>query len=290
MPGFNVTQALFPSSDGTLIYAEAIGNKNLPAIVFIHGLTLTALVWAHILHDARLLEYFYLVAYDMRGHGRSGKPLTMEGHSSKLYADDFAAVSKGFGLKSPLYNGWSLGGTVAADITTYLGPKAISGIIWTAPMPYIDPEVIGTVAKPAVQNLLPGLITETDAVLALQTRHKFIDTLFNDPPSVPVDIKWSWAGSSSLIPPGLVPVVTSRPQDPTALFKAGADGLPLLIISGGNDKQLRGEPVWEIARKHFEDLTIHTIPDGSHASFYDNKDEYVREVLKFAKRVFKIRA
>lgn len=124
---YNVTQTVFSSTDGTLIYAEAIGNKHLPALVFVHGLALSALVWAQILRDPRLLQFFYLVsatcyltksnsisqwrciqqvAYDMRGHARSGKPATVDGHSSKLYADDCAAVSNGFGLKSPLFVGW----------------------------------------------------------------------------------------------------------------------------------------------------------------------------------------
>ncbi|RXW24352.1 hypothetical protein EST38_g1459 [Candolleomyces aberdarensis] len=286
---YNVTQTVFSSTDGTLVYAEAIGNKHLPALVFVHGLALTALVWAQILRDPRLLQFFYLVAYDMRGHGRSGKPATIDGHSSKLYADDFAAVSNGFGLNSPLFIGWSLGSTIAADITLHLPPDAISGIVWTTPMPYIDPDVIAAVARPEVQGLFPGLMTTDNVTLSVETKHAFVDTLFNDPPSVPWDIKWSWVGSSTLLKPEHLSIVTSRPQDPAGLFKAGARGLPLLLLSGGQDKQLRWEPVWDIARKYFKDSSVVLIPKGSHALFYDFKDEYVNELAKFAKRVFRIR-
>lgn len=59
---YDATQAFFASSDGTLIYAEAVGNKHLPGIVFLHGLALTSLVWEKILHDPRLLESFYLAS------------------------------------------------------------------------------------------------------------------------------------------------------------------------------------------------------------------------------------
>lgn len=153
-------------------------------------------------------------------------------------------------------------------------------------MPYIDPDVIAAVAKPAVQDLFPGLTSMDNVTLALETRHAFVDTLFNDPPSVPWDIKWSWVGASTLLRPDHLPIVTSRPQDPSGLFSAGARGLPLMIVSGGQDKQLRGEPVWEIARKHFKNLKISFIPKGSHAIFYDFKDQYIQELAGFAKNVF----
>jgi pimeloyl-ACP methyl ester carboxylesterase len=46
------------------------------------------------------------VAYDLRGHGRSGKPTTSAGYLSNLFAEDFANVVREFGLDSPIYVGW----------------------------------------------------------------------------------------------------------------------------------------------------------------------------------------
>lgn len=46
------------------------------------------------------------VRYDLRGQGRSGVPTSAAGHASKLYADDFAAVSKAFGVTKPYSVGW----------------------------------------------------------------------------------------------------------------------------------------------------------------------------------------
>ena len=42
----------------------------------------------------------------MRGHGRSGKPASMEGHASALYAADFEAVVNTFQLRKPVVLGW----------------------------------------------------------------------------------------------------------------------------------------------------------------------------------------
>ena len=65
MLGLNATvsavEKLVTSSDGVEIFAQAVGNSHLPALVFIHGLALSALVWAKILQDANLLKNFYLV-------------------------------------------------------------------------------------------------------------------------------------------------------------------------------------------------------------------------------------
>lgn len=46
------------------------------------------------------------IRYDMRGHGRSGKPDSIEGYSSQLYADDFMAVIEAFNVKRPVVIGW----------------------------------------------------------------------------------------------------------------------------------------------------------------------------------------
>ena len=44
--------------------------------------------------------------FDLRGHGRTGKPDNLEGYSSQKHAEDFAAVVKEFGAKSPIVVGW----------------------------------------------------------------------------------------------------------------------------------------------------------------------------------------
>jgi pimeloyl-ACP methyl ester carboxylesterase len=46
------------------------------------------------------------VRYDIRGHGRSGKPSTAEAYHSRLFADDFKTVVDAFGLKKPVLVGW----------------------------------------------------------------------------------------------------------------------------------------------------------------------------------------
>lgn len=117
------------SSDGANIWVEAVGNPQNQALVLIHGIGGSAMSWEDLIQEPRLLSNFYLVSlsydsiasvseagsysvsgikvtYDLRGHGRSDKPMTASGYTSKLFADDFAAVSSAYNLKSPIVLGW----------------------------------------------------------------------------------------------------------------------------------------------------------------------------------------
>ena len=49
------------SSDGTRIYADAVGEPTKPCIVFIHGLSLSAAVFDDIFNDQTYTNEFYLV-------------------------------------------------------------------------------------------------------------------------------------------------------------------------------------------------------------------------------------
>ncbi|KAH9483247.1 Non-heme chloroperoxidase [Psilocybe cubensis] len=279
------TDKILKSSDGTVIFARAVGQPDRPSLVFVHGLALSGIVFDDLFKNQDLLDRFYLVSYDMRGHGRSGKPDTIEGHASNLYADDFVAVVNAFGLQSPLFVGWSLGATVACDICANLEPGAISGIVYAAGMPYLGP-VTSVVGKPFVLGCLPGLYCTDNVNVSVETKVAFVDSVFTDPDSVPIHIKWAWLGSATVQYPAVSRAVLGRIQDPEKLYEAGSNGLPLLLVYGTEDKHLDGEAADKWMRPHFKDFEVHFIQEGSHSPFYDNEEEFVGVLVNFASRVF----
>ena len=97
---------MLTSPDGTKIWAESAGDTSKPAIVFVHGLSCTALGWDEQFADAGLRHSFHLVRYEMRGHGRSGKPLEEAGYESIKIAQDFRTVCEAFGVVKPFMAGW----------------------------------------------------------------------------------------------------------------------------------------------------------------------------------------
>ncbi|KAF5338156.1 hypothetical protein D9611_014563 [Ephemerocybe angulata] len=286
---FSLTERYVSSSDGTQIFAQAVGQPHLPTLVFVHGFALSALVWAHILHDTNLLRYFHLhTTYEDTGAvgSQRKKPTT-----SKLGADDFVAVTKAFNVTKPLFIGWSLGGTYASDVLQHYGPDALSGIIWTAGLPYLAASP--TVLTPWIQNIvLPAISSVDNATLGLSIRQEFTNALFNHPEKVPIGVLWSWLGSTTLQDPAKItfPAGPGRgnTQDPTNLFEAGKKGIPLLIINGDADRFVIGDETVKAVKGKWKDLTVYTAKNGSHVFFYEEKEEYVCQVLRFARRVFQV--
>ena len=81
-------------------------DASKPTIVFIHGLSCTALGLDNQFADAELQTNFHIVRYEMRGHGRSSKPLEETDYESKKIAEDFRTVCEAFGVVKPFMAGW----------------------------------------------------------------------------------------------------------------------------------------------------------------------------------------
>ncbi|KAF8990565.1 alpha/beta-hydrolase [Cyathus striatus] len=276
---------LIMSSDGTQIFASAVGNPRNPPIVFVHGYTLSAAVFDDLFKEQQLNSRYYLLSYDLRGHGRSGKPNTTEAYASNLFADDFAAVIKYFKVKSPLYVGWSYGGTVPADIFANLLPQTISGIFAVAAIPTAKSSLTGT--TPFTLSIAPSFGVSDDVAVDVNTRTTFIDACFNNASNIPIQTRWSMLGSSvSQLPPISV-ILLQRAQDPTKLYEAGAQGFPYLSISGTNDKIVLNDNVTQSLQPHFTNLEVIKVNGGSHTLFIDNTDKFIQALIPFANKVLK---
>lgn len=104
------------------------GNPQGPAILFIHGMAMSYLSFKPQL-ESDLGKTYRLVAYDLRGHGNSGKPWRAEDvQPPDIWADDLAAVIAAKNLKKPVIVGWSYGGFVAADYIRKYGTQDIAGL------------------------------------------------------------------------------------------------------------------------------------------------------------------
>jgi pimeloyl-ACP methyl ester carboxylesterase len=74
---------------------------------------------------------FHRIAYDLRGHGASDKPLDADRYTtSSFWADDLAAVIQTHNLERPVLVGWSYGGYVIADYVRKFGDAALGGLVF----------------------------------------------------------------------------------------------------------------------------------------------------------------
>jgi pimeloyl-ACP methyl ester carboxylesterase len=80
------------SADGTELYAEIFGPEGLPTLVLSHGWTEGIRYWALVISE--LSNDFRIVAYDLRGHGRSA-PAAGSDYSLVRFGEDLEAVLAG---------------------------------------------------------------------------------------------------------------------------------------------------------------------------------------------------
>ncbi|KAG7442768.1 alpha/beta-hydrolase [Guyanagaster necrorhizus] len=276
---------LVPSKDGALIYADASGDPTKPCLVFVHGLSLSGAVFDNLFANPKLTENFYLVRYDMRGHGRSAMPESLDDYSSEIFAEDFRAVARAFKISKPIFVGWSLGCAIVCDIAAHLPKDTLAGVVYLAGLPFIGP-IMGRVGTSTVLGFLPSLFRADDVNLNAKATIAFVDSLFTDPKNVPFSFKTSCLGSALLQPPKVCNNVVSRPQNPEKLYELGRDGLPMLVLSGTADQQVNGAVVVEEMRPYYKNLDVHVVEGGSHAFFYDNEAEVVDSISAFASKVF----
>ncbi|WP_123025685.1 alpha/beta fold hydrolase [Mycolicibacterium stellerae] len=94
---FAAADALPPSrpmtvraGDGTALHAEVFGPEDGYPIVLAHGITCAVRVWVHQIND--LAGDYRVIAYDHRGHGRSGLPTRRANYGLNFLAADLDAV------------------------------------------------------------------------------------------------------------------------------------------------------------------------------------------------------
>ena len=78
------------SKDGTRLHAEVFGPEDGYPIVLAHGITCAIRVWAYQIAD--LANDYRVIAFDHRGHGRSGVPARRSDYSLDHLAADLDAV------------------------------------------------------------------------------------------------------------------------------------------------------------------------------------------------------
>ncbi|TRM64730.1 Alpha/Beta hydrolase protein [Schizophyllum amplum] len=267
------------SSDGAQIYCEAYGDPAKPALVLVAGYTLNLIVFEK---QLELQKDLYLVMYDMRGHGRSVMPETMEGHASKLYADDFAAVCAEFKLKKPVFGGWSLGGTIVTDVCEHIGADALGGVILIAAVPFLS--MLPKVVSPQILGYIPGILEKSDVKKSRQTAVEFGKTLFLDAESIPFATRLAWMGSILLQPPETSGLVVSRTQNEAKFLEAGKSGLKVMCIHGEQDVQrTSGMAVVEQLRPYYSNVKVVAIDQSGHSVFYEKPAETNKAFLEFVK-------
>ncbi|MGW0367519.1 SDR family oxidoreductase [Streptomyces coeruleorubidus] len=103
---------------GVELCVAEVGDPQRPTVILVHGYPDSKEVWSEV--AARLAEHFHVVAYDVRGHGRSTAPRPLRGgFTLEKLTDDFLAVADAVSPDRPVHLvGHDWGSVQAWEFTT----------------------------------------------------------------------------------------------------------------------------------------------------------------------------
>ncbi|KAJ4466298.1 Alpha/Beta hydrolase protein [Lentinula aciculospora] len=267
---------LVKSADGCMIYAEATGIPQNPHVVLIHGMTFCGALFDNICSLPQILEKLYIVRYDLRGHGRSGKPETAESHTSGLYADDFMAVTSEFDLQNPILAGWSFGGQVAIDLAANISPLPIAGVF------YINSTSIGSVSgRPIMREIMTLEANVATSAQALTLMRK---VCFGAPGVPPLSFYEDcfMAGIQVMQPYDARRVAMRRYKNPVPYLTALKEGkVKVFVCYGAADQMLDGTILSKEMQETARYVDIKAIEGGSHVVFMQYPEIVANNLIAF---------
>lgn len=258
--------------DGLTISAEEDGKRSGPAILFIHGLAHSRASWVRQL-DSPLAQEFHLIAYDLRGHGRSDKPTDDAFYTEgKRWGDELAAVIDAAHVRKPILVAWSLGGVVVINYLRDHGDRNISGVVFVDAVTHFSPELFGDGNTALVQPL-----QSPDTTIRIAATRRFIEACFAVPPQpVELDSILSNAGVLPAYVHAAVPRISLDYGDevlrslhvPTLIVHGERDGLTSTRMSRRTASLVAG-------------ARFSLYPDAGHAPFFDATNRFNEELARF---------
>jgi non-heme chloroperoxidase len=266
-------QQLISTPDHVQISVREWGNPDGPEILFIHGVAQCHLSFARQMTSS-LARSFRLVAYDLRGHGESAKPLDpVLYRDGRRWADEVAAVIDAKRLRRPVLVGWSLGGRVLRQYLVHYGDRHIAGINIVSARPLEDPSVLG----PGSLADLAGQPIDLDE--RIRAGAAFLRACFHRQPS---EADFAFALAYNMIVPREVREAIAGWSTDIDLVRAAFGKLvvPALISHGLADR---------LVLPAAAGLTAAAIPrarlswyeDCGHSPFFEDADRFNRELAAF---------
>lgn len=269
-------------ADGVPLNVVETGEQGKPAIIFIHGLGQSHLSWEYQLRSG-LSDEYHLIAYDLRGHGNSGKPWRAIDYAApEAWAGDLERVIRATGADRPLLVTWSFGTWVGVDFLKTHKPEEISGLVLIGGLG-------GLIDQTPASS--PELAKEGERLSRMRGSGWLGDNLEGGD-SInqlfiirPVDPSWSRhiAAINALLPPYARPHLLARSFDNlNALSKVR---MPTWLVVGDQDITLSVKDARALADR-LSDARVSVFEGSGHLPFAEDKDKFNRELHHFAREVF----
>jgi pimeloyl-ACP methyl ester carboxylesterase len=273
----SVAPHMVTGAGGVRIATYEWGKRDGPEILLIHGVAQCHLCFAPQI-ASELAREFRLVAYDVRGHGASDKPLDAAAYQHETaWADDLAAVLKAKGLERPVAVGWSMGGRILRQYLMHYGDAALAGINFVGSRVIEDPRAAG----PATPQAQPRAQASVTLAQQIEQAIQFLDACYYRRPAAALYAR-------ALCYNMLVPLEVRRAAagwktDPEATIAALRKvRVPTLITQGTRDTVVLPEGARMIAQA-IPHARISWFDECGHSPFQEDAGRFNLELRDFAR-------
>jgi pimeloyl-ACP methyl ester carboxylesterase len=226
---------------------------------------------------------FRTIAYDRRGHGRSGSPRS--GYDYDTLADDLAALFAHLDLQDVTLVSHSMGEGEAVRFLTRHGDERVAKLILTCPL---GPLPLRTVDNPngfdpaVVEAVREGWKQDFPAWM-----HANQDGFFGKGlPGCDVSpgvVEWTrqdmqQASLRALIECNRAGVATDRRPDMANV------AVPTLIIQGDHDQSIPSELSGSACAELIEGSVLEIYENAPHALYLTHRDRLTADIMRFAKQ------
>ena len=249
------------------------GKSGMPTLVFIHGLGQSHLSWEFQLRSA-LAGKYHLVAYDLRGHGNSGKPwLASDYAAPDVWSEDLERVLKATDAQQPVLVTWSYGTWVAVDFLKVHSPDAISGLVMIGGLG-------GLIAPPPPSSQERS---EEGERLSRLGQSGWLEDSFERGEGV--NPRWfsQTSAVNAMLPPYARPLILARSFDNSDALERMS--MPTWFVVGDQDVTLSPEDAASIARR-LPDARLTVFEGSGHLPFAEEPAKFNEALGQFAHQAF----
>lgn len=259
------------ASDGVRLAVFEAGNRAGPPIVFVHGFSQSHESWERQLQDPALLREFHLVAYDLRGHGASDKPLVPEAYKDgRKWADDLRSVIDATCKGRPCVVPWSYGGRVVNDYLTVYGDQGLSAINYVAATSTGDRSALGRSFA-----LLLDMLSD-DPAKAQRGTEAFLRACFEKQPAPAAMAEMVRFNNET--PVAVRKLLGGRPADYDAALQKVK--VPVLVTHGRHD-QISAVAMSQYTVSKIPQARLSLYEDAGHSTFYEDAGRFNSELAEF---------
>lgn len=264
--------------DGLQIAAYEYGNPAGQPILFVHGFMQCSLSWDRQLRNADLARDFRMVAYDIRGHGMSDKPIGDQFYKpGQVWADEMKAVMDALNLTRPVVVGWSYGGRIMGDYLNAHGHAALGAMNWV--------DATSSVAEASrfgrgTRHMGPNAALSADTMTSIQATIAFLRDCFEIQPNA-TDFEVMLA-FNMMVPRHVRVALGGRPLQIEPRLRALT--IPVLVTHGDLDK-LSDISMGRYTASVVPNAQLSVYNNIGHAPFWEDAPRFNRELAELARRV-----